>query len=173
MTRIRLDELPGFDPVGLWVVAHSYGRESRGLCLPLRHGKYDVLTTDGAHELDPTPTLREEVYVDAADPATADRLARYIAERTGAGAGMTAPTFGWHYDSTNGGRWQLGNVPLPVAFACEPPPVPQARTWGRHWHVISDMPEPVDIDALEYEERVKQSTLLAFAYVARWVGRPR
>ena len=82
MTRITLGEVPGLDPVGLWLYEGDYA----GLCF-----------RDG-------PELgRDEAVIDLSDAATRDRCLRWLAGRVVLEVGCGAP--GW-VDSF-GGWWVL------------------------------------------------------------------
>lgn len=80
--QVPLASLPGFDPTGLWV-SHA--------------GVTDMCANA------PLPDWVADPTVTLADSATADRVARWIAERTKLQTGATAPE--WKYVTSSAGWW--------------------------------------------------------------------
>lgn len=151
--RVRLDELPGFDPVGLFV----YGERGDDHMVVFADDD-DLLVHDcGSEDLAWWWSKSEGPRLDLADASTADRVARWVAERhrTLSGEpppGCTAPS--WFYE---GGRWVLS-------------------TGGWSWLVPRDLvTEPTELQVQLDRRRLRDGSRwvdrAALAEVARHVGR--
>lgn len=95
--RVRLADLPGFDPVGLVV---QYEGDERLLCV----GQFDggVLLDDEGPDGEQLAALPEQCEVSTADARTRDALARWVAGRIGRSVGSIAPGWVMHRQ-----RWEL------------------------------------------------------------------
>jgi hypothetical protein len=107
---VPLVSLPGLDPVGLVAL---FGADVPCLVLARFPGAGDGPWCEAWH-----PRLRkmfpgsvEAFTLDLADPATADRLARYVAGRVGLAVGATAPDFGpGCWEGVPPDSWWLGGA---------------------------------------------------------------
>ena len=145
---LRLDELPGFDPVGLHVCG---GRSLQPWGLVVFSGPGGCMLSGGQDEV-PATSLR----VSLADPATRDRVARWLAARVGLEVGATATRWG----RSRGRAWSLVAVKGRI------------WRWWEHqtaWTLRGDRhygcPALASIDLAD-----PQADWLALAAVARHVG---
>jgi hypothetical protein len=117
--RVPLAALDGFDPVGLRC-GEDLDHEA-GVCTHTTEaGEHVWLVYSDDDTWDWLP--RGVVFVDLADPATADRVARWLAARVGLEVGCTAPR--WNHSGRRG-TWAItGDADAALFHGSEPP-----RNW--------------------------------------------
>lgn len=161
-TTLPLSELSGFDATGLSVYAGDAEGFALGSVEPDDH-QCNVLW-HYAHNPEWEPAAK--LSVSLADPATVDRLLRYVAERLGVPCPFGAPSFEWVTLDGYGSRWELRtNAPHGAAFARQEPRRVPGMTWSDGWHVLPEVPVP------EAYEQWAEVAPLALAHIARWAGR--
>lgn len=101
--RVRLADLPGFDPVPLF--AYLLGDDEEEAWVVVGDGstrgvKYAILWSGSTRDVP-----LSDVWVSTADARTRDALARWVAGRVGMSPASTAPA--WHVGDPAPGTWNL------------------------------------------------------------------
>lgn len=100
--RLRLAELPGFDPVGLRVT-----REDGLAGTAVGDGFVVIRAPSMAFWQSGDPWAPWATFVTTADASTRDRVARWVAGRLGKDVGPSGPCWGAVSNGYEGGGWAL------------------------------------------------------------------
>lgn len=159
--RVALSEFPGLEAHGLRVLVEGW--EDR-IYLVHRTDREGWGWLAASHRGECREVQAPQVQLNVHDPATHDRLTRYVAERCGAGVDHTAVRWDWMALAAGGPRWELWGRTL-HAFAVRSCVPVRAHCWGSAWHVLPELPEPSN------DEEAAEVAPAALVYVARWAGR--
>jgi hypothetical protein len=126
LVRLRLADLSGFDPVGLWVANKD---EPEGF-LVLFQDETTVLVHSGGSEDYPwwwTKAEEDGPTITMLHASTRDRVARWVAGRVGKDVGPSGPCWGAVANSYEGGGWALlGKLGHGLSIFMDPDRLPLA-----------------------------------------------